>query len=107
MSDRPKGTVRAPEFPSGMEWLNVERPLTIAGLRGKVVLIDFWTFCCINCMHVLPQLKKLETRFPNEVVVVGVHSAKFPAEGETFNLRQAVMRLDVRHPVVNDRHFVL
>ncbi len=107
MNERVKGTVRAPELPAGMEWLNVERPLTIAGLRGKVVLIDFWTFCCINCMHVLPQLKKLEARFPNEVVVIGVHSAKFPAEGETFNLRQAVMRLDVRHPVVNDRHFVL
>jgi thiol-disulfide isomerase/thioredoxin len=76
-------------------------------LRGKLVLLDFWTYCCINCQHVLPQLRKLEERFPNELVVIGVHSGKFPAEGNTFNLRQAVMRHDLRHPVVNDRGFVV
>lgn len=107
MTDRYRGTVRAPEFPAGLEWLNVDRPLTLAGLRGKVVLLDFWTFCCINCMHVLPRLQQLEERFPDELVVIGVHSAKFDAEKETYNLRQAVMRLNVQHPVVNDRGFLL
>ncbi len=107
MSERYRGTVRAPEFPAGLEWLNTERPLSLLGLRGKVVLLDFWTFCCINCQHILPQLAKLEEQFPDELVVVGVHSAKFPAEGQTFNLRAAVMRHDIRHPVVNDRDFLL
>lgn len=107
MSERYRGVVRAPEFPPGLEWLNTERPLRMEHLRGKLVLLDFWSYCCINCQHVLPQLKKLEERFPNELVVIGVHSGKFPAEGDLFNLRQAVMRHDIRHPVVNDKAFVV
>src|SRR3954465_14380064 len=107
MSDTYRGTVRAPEFPAGLEWLNTERPLSILGLRGKLIVLDFWAFCCINCLHVLPQLRKLEERFPREVVVIGVHSAKYPAESETFNVRQAVIRHDIRHPVVNDPQFVM
>src|SRR3569623_2533354 len=107
MTDRYRGTVRAPEFPAGLEWLNVDRPLTLAGLRGKVVVLDFWTSCCINCMPILPRLQQLEERFPEELVVIGVHSAKFHAEKEPYNLRQAVMRLNVQHPVVNDRGFLL
>lgn len=107
MSERYRGTVRAPEFPAGLDWLNTETPLRLEDLRGKLVLLDFWTYCCINCQHVLPQLKKLEERFPEELVVIGVHSAKFTTEGDTFNLRQAVMRHDIRHPVVNDRDFLL
>jgi thiol-disulfide isomerase/thioredoxin len=107
MSERNRGTVRAPEFPAGLEWLNTERPLTLAALRGKVVILDFWTYCCINCQHVLPQLRRLEERFPNELAVIGVHSAKFTSEEETYNVRAAVMRHDIRHPVVNDRAFVM
>lgn len=92
----------APKFPEGMEWLNTERPLAIRQLRGKVVLLDFWTFCCINCMHVIPDLKKLEHKYPNEFVVIGVHSAKFAAERGTENIRQAILRYEIEHPVVND-----
>ncbi len=106
MSDRFGHPVRAPELPANLEWLNVERPLSLAGLRGKVVLLDFWTFCCINCQHVLPQLRLIEERFPDEVVVIGVHCAKFTAEKETYNLRQAILRHDIRHPVVSDPGFV-
>ncbi|MBC8235234.1 hypothetical protein H8E77_37285 [bacterium] len=54
------GKINAPEFPTGMEWLNTKGPLSLRQLRGKVILLDFWTYCCINCMHVLPDLKKLE-----------------------------------------------
>ncbi len=75
-----EGKVNAPEFPEGMEWLNTERPLTIPQLRGKLVLLDFWTYCCINCMHIIPDLKKLEHKYANELVVIGVHAAKFTAE---------------------------
>jgi thiol-disulfide isomerase/thioredoxin len=97
-----EGKVNAPEFPEGMEWLNTERPLAIRQLRGKVVLLDFWTFCCINCMHVIPDLKKLERKYPNELVVIGVHSAKFTAERGTDNIRQAILRYEIEHAVVND-----
>jgi len=97
-----EGKVNAPEFPEGMEWLNTERPLTIRQLKGKVVLLDFWTYCCINCMHIIPDLKKLEHKYANELVVIGVHSAKFTAEKGTDNIRQAILRYEIEHPVVND-----
>jgi thiol-disulfide isomerase/thioredoxin len=66
------------------------------------VLVDFWTYCCINCMHVLPELKKLEHAYPNELVVIGVHSAKFDGEQDSQNIREAVARHEIEHPVVND-----
>lgn len=99
--------VSAPEFPAGLEWLNTDRPLRLADLRGKVVLLDFWTYCCINCMHVIPDLKRLEEKYPNELVVIGVHSAKFLAEQETANIRSAILRYGLRHPVVNDNHMAV
>lgn len=98
----PDGKVNAPEFPDGAEWLNTDRPLSIKALRGKIVLLDFWTYCCINCMHIIPDLKKLEHKYPNELVVIGVHSAKFTAERGTDNIRQAILRYEIEHPVVND-----
>ena len=107
MSEGYEGKITAPEFPEGLEWLNVKRPLTLRDLRGKVVLLDFWTYCCINCMHILPELKKLERRFASELVVIGVHSAKFPAERETENIRQAILRYEIEHPVVNDRDMLI
>lgn len=99
------GTDPAPEFPSGLEWLNTAEPLTIAGLAGKVVLLDFWTYGCINCIHIIPDLKRLEAEFAEELVVIGVHSAKFVNEAETANIRDVVLRYGVEHPVVNDRDF--
>lgn len=99
------GTVDAPEFPTGLEWINTPGPLTLDDLRGKVVLLDFWTYGCINCIHILPDLERLESEYPDELVVVGVHSAKFPNEGETTNLRDIVQRYDIEHPVVNDKDF--
>ena len=71
------------EFPKDMAWLNTGGPLRMRDLRGKFVLLDFWTYCCINCMHILPELKKLEQAYPNELVVIGVHSAKFETEKDT------------------------
>ena len=73
----------APPLDGDFEWINTTKPLTLADLRGKFVLLDFWTFCCINCMHVLPELKKLEHAYPNELVVIGVHSAKFEGEQDS------------------------
>src|SRR5712691_1302259 len=97
--------VHAPELEGGVAWLNTDRPLTLATLKGKVVLLDFWTYCCINCMHIIPDLKKLEAKYPTQLVVIGVHSAKFPNERESDNIRQAVLRYEIEHPVVNDAEF--
>ena len=101
------GKVRAPDFPAGLDWLNVPQPLSMTDLRGKVVLLDFWTYGCINCIHVIPDLKRLEAEFADELVVIGVHSAKFANEGETENIRYIVKRYGVEHPVVNDRNFAI
>ena len=93
----------APELPEGATWLNTDQPLSLEALRGHVVLLDFWTYCCINCMHVLPDLKALERRFEGEpFVVVGVHSAKFISEKDPDNIRRAIARYEVEHPVVVD-----
>jgi len=99
--------VRAPELEGGIAWLNTDQPLTLARLKGKVVLLDFWTYCCINCMHIIPDLKKLEAKYANQLVVIGVHSAKFSNEGESDNIRQAILRYEIEHPVVNDREFLI
>ncbi len=100
-----EGYESAPDFPSHLTWLNTEAPISLQKLRGKIVLLDFWTFCCINCMHVIPDLKKLEAKYPNELVVIGVHSAKFTNEKDTEAIRQAILRYGIEHPVVNDNQF--
>lgn len=99
--------VTAVELDGGVEWLNAAGPISLKDLRGKVVLLDFWTYCCINCIHVLPDLKFLEEKYPNELVVIGVHSAKFDNEKETGNIRKAILRYEIAHPVVNDAEMVL
>ncbi|MDE0437876.1 MAG: thioredoxin-like domain-containing protein [bacterium] len=95
----------APEFPAGLDWLNTDLPLTIESLRGKIVMLDFWTYGCINCIHVIPDLERLEEEYADELVVIGVHSAKFDQESATENIRRVVLRYGVHHPVVNDAGF--
>ncbi len=91
-----------PDFPKGLDWLNSKKPLTKQDLKGKIVILDFWTYCCINCMHILPELKILEKQYPNELVVIGVHSAKFDTEKDTDNILNAMRRHEIEHLVVND-----
>jgi sugar lactone lactonase YvrE/thiol-disulfide isomerase/thioredoxin len=103
-----KGKVRAPEIDRpGLIWFNVARPLSIADLAGKIVLLDFWTQCCINCIHVLPTLAILEEAFPDEVAVIGVHSPKFAAERDPENVRAAIARYGIAHPIIHDPDHVL
>lgn len=98
-----EGEVELPEFPEGLEWFNVSRPVSLAqDLRGKIVLVDFWTQGCINCIHVIPDLERLEEEFGGELVVVGVHSAKFDRESQSDAVRDSVVRYGITHPVVND-----
>jgi thiol-disulfide isomerase/thioredoxin len=96
--------IRAPELEGGIAWLNTAGPLRIKDLKGKIVVLDFWTFCCINCIHTLPDLAKIEKKYAKEVVVIGVHSAKFENEKVTDNIRKAILRYEISHPVVNDAH---
>ncbi|KAK4424523.1 protein SUPPRESSOR OF QUENCHING 1, chloroplastic [Sesamum alatum] len=92
-----------PEFPSKLDWLNTAPLQLRRDLKGKVVLLDFWTYCCINCMHVLPDLEFLEKKYKDmPFVVVGVHSAKFDNEKDLEAIRNAVLRYGISHPVVND-----
>ncbi len=93
--------VRAPEL-TGRGWLNTAGPLSLSDLRGRFVLLDFWTFCCVNCLHVLDELRPLEATYAEELVVVGVHSPKFVHEADPDALVAAVERYGVHHPVLDD-----
>ncbi|HSU14167.1 thioredoxin-like domain-containing protein [Longimicrobium sp.] len=98
--------VRAPDFRPELEWINTGgRHLTLADFRGRILVLDFWTYGCINCLHMIPELAELERRFPDEVIVAGVHSGKFINERVTANIARACERLGVHHPVLNDRQF--
>ncbi|XP_059155942.1 NHL repeat-containing protein 2-like isoform X2 [Physella acuta] len=93
-----------------LDWLNVSSPLSIKNnLKGHIIVLDFFTYCCINCMHILPDLEIVEQKFPHEsgVAVVGVHSAKFLNEKVTENILSAVLRYNISHPVVNDSDAIL
>ena len=95
-----------PSLEGGVGWIN-SGPISLADLRGKIVFLDFWTYCCINCHHILPTLAKLEAKYKNELVVIGVHSAKFDAERDTENIRRKVAEYRIKHPVVNDANMII
>jgi thiol-disulfide isomerase/thioredoxin len=103
---QPAARVRAPEL-RGRGWLNTAgRELGIAELRGRFVLLDFWAFCCVNCLHVLDELRGVEEKYADELVVVGVHSPKFVHEADPDALAAAVERYEVAHPVLDDPELV-
>ncbi len=101
-----RSRVRAPEL-SGRGWLGTGgATYRLADFRGRFLLLDFWTYCCVNCLHVLDELRPLEERYAGELVVVGVHSPKFAHEADPEALAAAVERYDVRHPVLDDPDLV-
>lgn len=105
-----KLTYKIPDFESGLEWMNVSETLSLQKqLKGKIVVLDFFTYCCINCMHILPDLEALEEQFSarDGVVVIGVHSAKFENEKVSANILSAILRYNIHHPVVNDKNATL
>ncbi|MFI6941445.1 NHL domain-containing thioredoxin family protein [Streptomyces sp. NPDC050418] len=98
-----RARVRAPELIGKGGWLNTGgKELTLADLRGRIVIADFWTFCCVNCLHVLDELRELEQKHADTVVIVGVHSPKFVHEAEHAAVVDAVERYEVHHPVLDD-----
>src|SRR5690625_3893608 len=102
---RYRGTNAAVEFPEGLDWINTAQPLTLAGLQGHIVLLDFWTYGCMNCVHVIPDLKALQEKYDEELVVIGVHSAKFSNEAVTDNIKMIAERYGRQEPIVNDAAF--
>lgn len=101
------GKAPAPAIPTGVTWFNVQQPLTLQQLKGKVVLLDFWTLGCINCQHIIPDLKKLEDEFGNQLVVIGVHSGKYSTEHDDQSIKDAIKKYGLEHPVLNDPDFVV
>jgi cytochrome c biogenesis protein CcdA/thiol-disulfide isomerase/thioredoxin len=96
---------RAPDFTDTQQWFNTAdgRPLTMAQLRGRVVLIDFWTYSCVNCLRTLPYLKAWDARYRSQgLTIVGVHSPEFPFEKDAGNVAAAIEREGIRYPVVQD-----
>ncbi len=102
--EQPEQRPRASELAPNLGWLNTAEPLTFAGnLKGQVVVLDFWTSCCINCMHALDDLKFLGEKYKDQpVVFIGVHSAKFVTEADRGSIRAAVQRYAITHPIVID-----
>ncbi|MFD8322663.1 NHL domain-containing thioredoxin family protein [Kitasatospora purpeofusca] len=102
-----RARVRAPELVGAGGWLNTGgKDLTLADFRGRILVLDFWTFCCINCLHVLDELRELEEKHRDTVVIVGVHSPKFVHEADHRAVVDAVERYEVHHPVLDDPELV-
>ena len=98
----PAATI-APEIAQrGLQWFNVEKPIPIASLRGRIVILDFWTEGCINCIHIIPILRGIEQKFPEQVAVIGVHSPKFAEEKNASSVEDAIKRYEIHHPIVHD-----
>jgi cytochrome c biogenesis protein CcdA/thiol-disulfide isomerase/thioredoxin len=95
----------APEFVGNQQWFNTpgDHPLTLAGLRGRVVLVDFWTYSCINCIRTLPYLRAWDRRYRKDgLTIVGVHTPEFPFEREAGNVETAIRENEIRYPVAQD-----
>ena len=98
----------APDFAGDGRWFNTrgDRPLTLAGLRGRVVLVDFWTYTCINCLRTLPHVRAWDARYRAAgLTIVGVHTPEFDFEHDSGNVRDAIARSRLRYPVVQDNDY--
>ena len=92
------------QFPPNIKWLNTTKSYNIDDFKGHLVLLDFWTYCCINCIHTIPSLKQMEEEFP-ELIIIGIHSGKFLSEADDNNILEAIERHEIKHPVINDSSF--
>lgn len=87
------------------QWFNVLRPLEAADLKDRLILLDFWTYACVNCMQILPEIQKLEQEYGSRLTVIGVHSGKFENEKDAAAIRKAILRYDITNPVINDADY--
>ena len=100
----------APEFQGTQQWFNTpgDRPLTMAELRGRVVLIDFWTYTCINCIRTQPWLNAMYDRYADKgLTIIGVHTPEFPFERDAGNVEDAIERAGIKYPVVQDNDYAV
>ena len=97
-ADKPAPEIARP----GLKWFNVGAPIPIASLKGRVVILDFWTEGCINCIHIIPILRTIEQKYPEQVAVIGVHSPKFAEEKSASSVQDAIGRYEIHHPIVHD-----
>ena len=93
---------RAPEFPEGLEWFNVDSPVKLAGQRGRVVLLNFGTFGSVHCQQVLADLNYLCMKYRDHLVIINVNSPRFPAEMRRSHVQQSIHRHHVSYPVLHD-----
>ncbi|MBX7258180.1 MAG: alkyl hydroperoxide reductase [Candidatus Hydrogenedentes bacterium] len=98
---------QAPELDGASAWFNVDKPLRLSELRGKIVLLHFWTSCSVNCMHVLTDLGRLEESYSDALVIVSIHSPKYPNEKSSDRLGRIIEQYGIRHAVANDEDLVL
>jgi len=97
----------APDFSQGLDWLNTSAPLKLAHVAGKIILLNFWTSCSVKGHHVLAQLQTLQTDFPSELLLIGIHSPKYPAQQRSTHLLSTLLRYNITYPVLNDRDLVM
>src|SRR3989338_3704157 len=99
------GRIRTPELPKGLIWLN-SKPLTMAGLQGKVVLVDFWTYSCVNCIRTQSHLNEWHEKYADQgLVIIGVHTPEFEFEKEYENVKAAVEKYGLKYTVVQDNDY--
>ena len=98
---------RAPEFPGHVEWLNADRPVRLQQQTGSVVLLAFGTWSSVPCQHMLADLGYLENRYRDDLVIIGIHAARFPHEKSRHHLQKAIERNHIHHPVINDQELEL
>ncbi|MFK4443480.1 thiol-disulfide isomerase/thioredoxin [Caballeronia udeis] len=100
-----RNSTPAPEFTGIDTWLN-SKPLSISQLRGKVVLVDFWTYTCINCINTLPYVREWNQKYKDQgLVVIGVHTPEYPFERNTVNVKTAIKRFNITYPVAQDNRY--
>lgn len=88
-------------------WVNAKRPITVDDMKGRLVLLDFWTYGCVNCMQIVPDLEQLEKMFGDRLLIIGVHSAKFKGEQGNDRILDAARRFGLKHPVINDSDYAI
>ena len=96
-----------PDIPDLLQWFNVDSPVRLSEQKGRVVLLNFDTYGSLHCLHVLADLNHLAGKYPNELVIIGIHGPRFPAERSIEHIRNTISRNHIRHPVVHDPEYRL